>query len=401
MSVSSAPSFVATSASSSLPQKAPALPIFLHQAGGSTSHMSLPSHLRRGRGAPVNQASIRFNARESVLDGDLFDLDLLAGDAPTRTVPTTVSLETPRYAIARNQSPDVPFDRSLNAYRGCEHGCVYCFARPTHAYLELSPGLDFETKLTAKQFMPELLTAEISKPGYKVDTLAMGTNTDPYQPIERDYHITRDVLEVLERFGHPCSITTKNHLVTRDVDILARMAELDLIVVNISITTLDAKLSRAIEPRASTPLKRLEAIRILSDAGIPVNVFVSPVIPGLNDHEIERILEAAKSAGARGASSIHLRLPHEVKDIFKSWLQDRVPDRANRVMNHVRDMRSGRENDPRFFNRMSGSGVYADLLRARFNAACVRLGLTRDRFNVRKDLFRVPGSVNQLELFAA
>jgi DNA repair photolyase len=377
--------------------RSPALPIFLHKAGNN----GLPEGMRRGRGAPVNQASMRFHQRDSVLDGDLFDLEMLEADAPSHAVPTTVMLESPRHAITRNTSPDIPFDRSLNAYRGCEHGCVYCYARPTHAYLDLSPGLDFETRLTAKQNMPELLAAEISKPAYKADVLAMGTNTDPYQPIERDYKITRNVLEVMELFGHPCSITTKNHLVTRDVDILSRLAEHDLVVVNISITTLDAKLARAMEPRASTPAKRLEAIRVLSEAGIRVNVFVSPVIPGLNDHEIERILEAAKEAGATGASSIHLRLPHEVKDIFKSWLQDRVPDRADRVMNQVKAMRSGRDNDPRFFNRMSGSGVYAELLRARFNAACVRLGLTRDRFQLRKDLFRVPGRRDQLDLFAA
>ncbi len=383
------------SATGTTSAKSPVLPIFLHRAGTA----GLPDHLRRGRGAPVNQASIRFTARESVLDWDLFDADM-ASDSPPR-LPTTVTLETPRHAITRNQSPDMPFDRSLNAYRGCEHGCTYCYARPTHAYLDLSPGLDFETRLMAKQNMPELLAAEISRPGYKVDTLAMGTNTDPYQPIERDYKITAAVLEVMETFGHPCSITTKNHLVTRDVEILARLAAKGLVTVNISITTLDAKLARAMEPRASTPAKRLEAIKILSQAGVPVNVFVSPVIPGLNDHEIERILEAAKNAGASGASSIHLRLPHEVKDIFKTWLQDRVPDRAARVMNHVKDMRSGKENDPRFFNRLSGTGVYADLLRARFNAACVRLGLTRDRFSLRTDQFRVPGQRQQLDLFAA
>jgi DNA repair photolyase len=371
------------------------LPIYLHTSGAA----GLPPARRRGRGSPVNQASLRFTSRQSVLDAELFD-DLLGDDLP-HAPPTTVMLETPRHAITRNQSPDVPFDRSLNAYRGCEHGCVYCFARPTHAYLDLSPGLDFETKLIAKQNMAALFEAEISKPGYKVDVLAMGTNTDPYQPIERDHKITRGVLEVIERFGHPCSITTKNHLVTRDVDILARLAVHDLLTVNISITTLDAKLARAMEPRASTPAKRLEAIRILSDAGIAVNVFVSPVIPGLNDHEIERILEAAKNAGAHGASSIHLRLPHEVKDIFKTWLKDRAPDRAERVMSHVRHMRGGKENDPRFFNRMHGSGLYADLLRSRFNAACVRLGLTRDRFRLRRDLFRVPGAATQLDLFAA
>jgi DNA repair photolyase len=377
--------------------KAPALPIFLHHAGGA----GLPAHLRRGRGSPVNASSLRFGARQSVLDEDLFDMDVLATDAAPRALPTTVSFESPRHAITRNQSPDVPFDRSINAYRGCEHGCVYCFARPTHAYLDLSPGLDFETKLTAKQNLPALLEAELSKPGYKVDTIAMGTNTDPYQPIERKYETTRDLLLMLEKFGHPCSITTKSHLVTRDVDVLSRLAARGLVHVNMSITTLDARLSRAMEPRAATPEKRLEAIRVLSDAGIPVNVFVSPVIPGLNDHEIERILEAAKNAGARGASSIPVRLPHEVKDIFKSWLTDRMPDRADRILAQVRAMRGGKENDPRFFGRMRGVGVFADLMRARFNAACVRLGLSRDRFHLRTDVFQVPGQRRQFDLFAA
>jgi DNA repair photolyase len=379
------------------PARAPALPIFLHQPG----KVGLPSHLRRGRGAPANVASLRFGSRQSVLDEDLFDLDYASLEEPPRALLTSVSFETPRSAITRNQSPDLPFDRSVNAYRGCEHGCVYCFARPTHAFLDLSPGLDFETKLTAKQNLPALLEAELSKPGYLVDTIAMGTNTDPYQPIERKYETTRDLLLVLEKFGHPCSITTKNHMVTRDVDVLTRLAEQGLVMVNMSITTLDARLARAMEPRASIPEKRLEAIATLSAAGIPVNVFVSPVIPGLNDHEIERILEAAKSAGARGASSIPLRLPHEVKDIFKTWLLDRVPDRAERILSHVKAMRGGKENDPRFFGRMQGSGVFADLMRARFNAACVRLGLSRDRFQLRTDLFQVPGQRKQLELFAA
>jgi DNA repair photolyase len=376
---------------------APSLPIFLHQAGAA----GLPAHLRRGRGAPVNLSSMRFGSRQSVLDEDLFDLDLAEDDSAPRSLPTSVSFEAPRHAITRNQSPDVPFDRSINAYRGCEHGCVYCFARPTHAYLDLSPGLDFETRLTAKQNLPALLEAEISKAGYKADTIAMGTNTDPYQPIERTYETTRDLLLVLEKFGHPCSITTKSHLVTRDLDVLTRLAERGLVHVNISITTLDARLARAMEPRASTPDKRLDAIRQLSAAGVPVNVFVSPIIPGLNDHEIERILEAAKLAGALGASSIPLRLPYEVKDIFKKWLMDRVPDRADRIMSQVRAMRGGKENDPNFFGRMKGTGVFADLMRARFNAACVRLGLSRDRFHLRTDLFQVPGQRKQLDLFAA
>jgi DNA repair photolyase len=384
-----------TLSSSAAASGASILPIFLQNPG----RVGLPASLRRGRAATENRPSARFAALESVLDPDLFDGG--DGDDFLSTLRTTIDFETPKHVISKNNSPDLPFDRSLNAYRGCEHGCVYCFARPTHAYLGLSPSLDFETKLTAKQNVPALLRAELSKASYKAAPLAMGTNTDPYQPIEKRFEITRSVLEVLEEFGHPCTITTKNHLVTRDIDILARMARRNLVAVNMSITTLDAKLSRAMEPRASTPAKRLEAIAKLSAAGITVNVFVSPLIPGLNDHELERILAAAKEAGATGASSIHLRLPHEVKDIFKTWLQDRMPDRAERVMHHIRDMREGKENDPRFGHRMQGTGVYAELLRARFNAACTRLGLLRERYSLVTHEFRVPGATEQLNLFAA
>jgi DNA repair photolyase len=375
------------------------LPIFLHKPGAA----GLPAALRRGRAAAENRLSGRFAALESILDPDLFDASLNAenDDDFLSTLRTTINFETPKHVISRNSSPDLPFDRSINAYRGCEHGCVYCFARPTHAYLGLSPGLDFETRLTAKQNVPALLRAELSKPSYRAAPIAMGTNTDPYQPIEKRFEITRSILDILEEFGHPCTLTTKNHLITRDIDILARLAKRNLVVVNISITTLDAKLSRAMEPRASTPAKRLETIEKLTAAGIPVNVFVSPLIPGLNDHELERILAAAKTAGASGASSIHLRLPHEVKDIFKTWLKERMPDRAERVMHHIRDMRAGNENDPRFGHRMQGSGVYAELLRARFNAACTRLGLARERFSLVVNQFRVPGAIEQLNLFAA
>ncbi len=372
-----------------------ALPIFLQTPGAT----GLPAAMRRGRAAVENQLSGRFAALESILDPDLFDGD--DADDFLSVVRTTVAFETPKHVISRNQSPDVPFDRSVNAYRGCEHGCIYCFARPTHAYLGLSPGLDFETRLTAKQNVPALLRAELSKASYRAAPLAMGTNTDPYQPIEKRFETTREILLVLEEFGHPCTITTKSHLVTRDIDILARMARRQLVAVNVSITTLDPALSRAMEPRAASPARRLDAIAKLSAAGIPVNVFVSPLIPGLNDHELERILKAAREAGATGASSIHLRLPHEVKDIFRKWLADRVPERAERVMHHIRDMRDGKENDPRFGHRMQGSGVYAELLRARFNAACTRLGLTRERYQLSTAAFRVPGSVEQLSLFAA
>lgn len=344
----------------------------------------MPPTARRGRGALGNRPSRRFKDPMHEPMPELWDAEEPA------SLKTDVYIETPRSILTRNQSPDISFDRSINAYRGCEHGCIYCYARPSHAYLGLSPGLDFETKLTAKPSAAHLLEEALCKPGYSVAPIAMGTNTDPYQPIEDRYQITRSLLEVLDRFNHPLTITTKSFRVTRDMDILTRLARKQLLFVNISITTLDRQLARAMEPRASTPERRLEAIQMLSAAGVPVNVFVSPMIPGLNDHELEQILERAKAAGATAASSIHLRLPHEVKDLFKDWLATHYPDRAARVMHHIRDMREGRENDARFGSRMRGSGVYADLLVARFRAACARLALQRTAPSLNCDLFAVP-----------
>lgn len=348
---------------------------------------------RRGRGAVTNPVSPRMPDLQRTRDPERWDED----EPPP--LATEVTLEQPKTIITRNQSPDIAFDRSINAYRGCEHGCIYCFARPTHAYHGLSPGLDFETRLFAKPTAAALLRQELDRRGYTPAPIAMGTNTDPYQPIERHYRITRDILELLLETRHPATITTKNHLVTRDADLLSAMAALDLMVVNISVTTLDRGLARAMEPRASTPARRLEAIRLLAARGVPVNVFVSPVIPHINDHEIEAILEAAAQAGALGASSIHLRLPHEVKDLFKAWLAEHRPDRAERVMNHVRAMRQDRENDPDFGTRMRGTGAYAEMMRARFEAGCKRYGLQRDRFVLRGDLFRAPSKARQGELF--
>ncbi len=338
----------------------------------------------KGRGSSLNRMSTRFRDLQREPTRELWDVD------DVTALKTQVYIEQPKTILTRNQSPDIPFDRSVNAYRGCEHGCVYCFARPTHAYLGLSPGLDFETKLTAKPNAALLLEQTLCKPGYDVAPIAMGTNTDPYQPIEDQYRITRQMLEVLARFGHPVTITTKSFRVTRDIDILARMAEKNLVSVNISVTTLNRDLARTLEPRASTPARRLEAIKLLSEAGITVNVFASPMIPALNDHELEKILEQARAAGARGASSIVLRLPHEVKELFRDWLAIHVPDRATRIMHHIQDMRGGKDNDPRFGSRMHGSGVYAELLTARFRAACARLGLNRESTPLTVKHFAVP-----------
>lgn len=355
-------------------------------SAGFPGFATLPKSLRRGRGSTLNNLSRRFKEPQREPIRELWDI------AEPTALKTEVYIEQPKSILTRNQSPDIPFDRSVNAYRGCEHGCIYCFARPSHAYLGLSPGLDFETKLTAKPNAARLLEETLCKPGYQPAPIAMGTNTDPYQPIEDQYRITRQLLEVLAGFGHPVTITTKSFRITRDIDLLARMAERKLVSVNISVTTLDRDLARTMEPRASTPAKRLDAIRLLSAAGIPVTVFASPMIPALNDHELERILEAAHQAGAQGASSIVLRLPHEVKALFRDWLITHVPDRAERVMRHIRDLRSGNENDPRFGHRMRGSGVYAELLTARFRAACARLGLNRESGALTIEHFSVPES---------
>ena len=350
---------------------------------------------RRGRGAESN-ASGRFEplARETIDDG-WGSLDRLP---PFRT---EVQEETPRKIITRNESPDISFDRSINPYRGCEHGCAYCFARPTHAYMGLSPGLDFETKLFAKPNAAKLLEKELAKPGYDVKTIAIGTNTDPYQPIERRYRIMREVLEVLDRTNHPVGIVTKSALVVRDIDILARMAERGLVKVALSVTTLDRKLARAMEPRAATPERRLDALRLLSAAGVPTTVMVAPVIPALNEAEIERILEAAAAVGVREAGYVLLRLPLEVKDVFKEFLAREYPDRAKHVMSVIRSMRGGKEYDAKWGERMRGSSPYAWQIGRRFEMAAKRLGLNQERRRLRTDLFTPPPAEgDQLDLFA-
>src|ERR1041384_174398 len=326
---------------------------------------------RRGRGT-VSNVSGRYEpiARIAFDDGwqSLEELPPFA---------TTVSVDSTRRIITRNESPDISFDRSINPYRGCEHGCVYCFARPTHAYLGLSPGLDFESKLFVKPEAAKLLERELSDPKYTPRTIAIGTNTDPYQPIEKQHQIMRRILEVLERFGHPVGIVTKSALVLRDLDILARMAKRNLAKVALSVTTLDPKLARIMEPRASTPQRRLDAIRMLADAGIPTTVMVAPVIPALNDSEIERILDAAAHAGAREASYVLLRLPLEVRDLFREWLMANYPDRYRHVFTLIRDMRGGRDYDSQWGTRMKGTGPIAWMIGRRFDVACERLGLNK------------------------
>jgi DNA repair photolyase len=342
----------------------------------------------RGRSSQSN-ASGRFERYQTEnFDDGWSALD----DEESERVDTTLTAENAKTILSRNDSPDVGFDRSVNPYRGCEHGCIYCFARPTHAYLGLSPGLDFETKLFFKPEAAGLLRKELSKPGYMPERVQLGANTDCYQPIERRLRITRAVLEVLAEFQHPLGITTKNHLVTRDIDLLGPMAERGLSVVVISMTTLDRRLARDMEPRASTPSRRLDAIRALSQAGIPVIVSVAPIIPGLTDHEIESIMEKAAEAGARYAHYSMLRLSHELKDLFKQWLAAERPDRAERIMSLVRQTRRGKENDTRFGLRMVGEGPIADMLINRFRLARRRLGLDRKIEALRTDLFKVPPS---------
>ncbi|MGE0750627.1 MAG: PA0069 family radical SAM protein [Variibacter sp.] len=313
---------------------------------------------------------------------------------------TTVTNDATRTIITRNESPDISFDRSINPYRGCEHGCVYCFARPTHTYLGLSAGLDFETKLFAKPDAPKLLEKELSAKNYEPRTIAIGTNTDPYQPIERSHGIMRGILEVLERAGHPVGIVTKSALVMRDIDILARMAERNLVKVALSVTTLDAKLARTMEPRAATPMRRLEALRQLSAAGIPTSVMVAPVIPAINDAEIERILDAAHVAGVREAGYVLLRLPLEVRDLFKEWLEANYPDRAKHVFKLIRDMRGGKDYDSTWGARMRGAGPYAWTIGRRFELACERLGMNATRTKLSTEHFQPPvKGAEQLNLF--
>jgi len=348
---------------------------------------------RRGRGATLNPDN-RYHAatREAVDDGWApLAPDPESADA-SRQLRTTVAIQPARTIIARNDSPDIPFTQSINPYQGCEHGCIYCYARPTHAYLDLSPGLDFETKLFAKPDAAKLLRAELAKPGYACDPIALGTNTDPYQPIERDWKVTRSILEVLAETRHPFSIVTKNALVERDLDLIAPMAAAGLARVYLSITTLDADLARKLEPRASAPARRLQALRALSGAGVPTGVMVAPVIPQLNDRDLEAILEAAAAAGAAQAGWIMLRLPREVAPLFRDWLATHYPDRAAHVMSIVNDVRGGRDYDSGFGTRMRGTGVFADLIARRFEVACRRLGLDtgRDRSPLDRSRFEPP-----------
>ena len=354
----------------------------------------------KGRGASGNLASARFNLPAREVDGDWRDDRwLIDGGAPPLV--TQVTVLHPRTILSRNTSPDVPFDQSVNAYQGCEHGCIYCYARPTHAYHDLSPGLDFESRLFAKPDAPALLRAELARRGHVPTPIAMGTNTDPYQPIERVWQITRGCIAVLAACDHPLSITTKSDRVVRDLDLLAPMAEKGLVAVALSVTTLDPDTHRRLEPRAPRPEKRLAAIRALSAAGVPVHVSVSPIIPAITDHELEAILDAAWEAGARTASYIPVRLPHEVAPLFRDWLAVHYPDRAAKVMAQVNDLRGGRDNDPAFGSRMRGQGVWAQLIRTRFKIACKRLGYNERRIALRQDLFRPPlkeGQGEQLRL---
>lgn len=328
-----------------------------------------PPVARKGRGAVSNlQGRYEVNGRERFDDGWPEDDD----QAPV--FKTIVTDEVAKTILSRNTSPDLPFSVSLNPYRGCEHGCIYCFARPTHSYLGLSPGLDFESRLYAKTNAPELLRRELAKSGYVPEHIAIGVNTDAYQPCERERKITRSVLEVLAECRHPAGLITKSSLIERDIDILAPMAEKRLVCAAVTITTLDAEISRTLEPRAAAPMRRLRTIRTLTDAGIPVSVSVAPIIPFVTEPEIERILEAARDAGAVGAHYTVLRLPHEVNPLFQEWLQAHFPDRAQRVMNRIREMRGGKDYDADFATRMKGEGVWADLIRQRVEKAKERLG---------------------------
>ena len=349
---------------------------------------------RKGRGALGNPEG-RFDPYVRVTEDDGW-----AREEDLPPLRTEVTVEVPKRVISRNTSPDLSFDRSVNPYRGCEHGCIYCFARPSHAYLGLSPGLDFETRLVAKPKAPDRLARELSAARYKVAPIAIGTNTDPYQPIERDRLIMRRCLEVLADFRHPLMIATKGTLIERDVDILADMARDGLVRVGISITSLDPVLSRRLEPRVPAPARRLRAIETLAKAGVPVRVMVSPVIPGLTDPEIESILESARDAGADGAHWAMLRLPWEVSQMFSGWLRTHYPAKASKVMSRLREMHGGKEYSADWHHRMRGAGVYAEMIAQRYKLACARLGLDRDLPHLRCDLFHVPPRPgDQLSLF--
>ena len=348
----------------------------------------MPIESTKARGATRNAVPTRFNLKERVVEGEWLDtVESLDGIVPRRT---TVTIERAKSILTRNSSPDIGFDRSINPYRGCEHGCIYCFARPTHAYHDLSPGVDFESRLFVKPDAAKLLHAALSRPGYEVAPIALGTNTDPYQPIEEHWRVTRSVLELLLETRHPFTITTKSNRVLRDLDILVPAAKLGLASVAISVTSLDPKIHATLEPRAPAARKRISAIRTLTDAGVPAYVSIAPIIPQITDHELEAIVEAAANAGARGGFFLPVRLPNEVAPLFRAWLDEHYPDRAGKVMATIQAMRGGRDNDPGFFTRMRGQGPWGELLQRRFELACKRYGLGRAKFALRRDLFQPP-----------
>ncbi len=343
----------------------------------------------KGRGA-VSSPAHRFAAHALEADGDTWD-HLVANEAPpTLPLQTTVTREHARSIISTNESPDIPFEQSINPYRGCEHGCVYCYARPSHSYLGLSPGLDFETQLSAKVNARELLQTQLGRASYKCSPIHLGANTDCYQPIEREWKITRQLIELLHEVQHPLTITTKSALIERDIDLLASMARKNLASVLISVTSLDSDLSRILEPRASAPWRRVETIKRLAEAGIPVGVSVAPLIPFLNEPELEKIMQACREAGAQFAHYTVVRMPWEIKDVFEDWLSVHFPDRAQRVMARIADMRGGKKNDPRFGARMKGEGLWADLIKMRFVASARKNGFSNDRPLLTTKLFTPP-----------
>jgi DNA repair photolyase len=353
--------------------------------------------VEKGRGAVTNPAGRFEGTRLEAADDGWGSLD-----EPPRRPETVLAPDRPRRAITRNESPDVPFDQSVNPYQGCEHGCIYCFARPSHSYWNLGPGLDFETRIFHKPGLARLLERELSAPGYVCKPINLGANTDPYQPAEREIGTTREILGVFLAHRHPVTIVTKGALILRDVDLLADLADQGLVRVFLSLTTLDDDLKRVLEPRAASPEARLRVIRSLTRAGVPVGVLLAPMIPALNDHEMERLLESAAGSGADRAAFMWLRLPHELGQLFEQWLREHYPSRADRVLNLLRDLRGGRLNDPRFGHRMRGEGPYAQLLSARFAAACRRLALNDER-KAELDttrFLRDPGAPEQRELFS-
>lgn len=337
---------------------------------------ALPDLPRKGRGSVSNRPSHRFDLADRYEIDDGWS-DHEREDWAKGRRKTILGVDTVRRIISRNTSPDVGFDRSINPYKGCEHGCIYCFARPTHAYLDLSPGMDFETRIFRKPDAAEALRQELSARNYTPAPIALGINTDAYQPTERSEKLTRGLLQVLYEFRHPVHIVTKSALIQRDIDILAPMAALDLFKATLSITTLDRDLARIMEPRAATPSRRLDTVRALTDAGITTGVLMAPVIPGLTDHEIEKVMEAAAHAGAARAGGVLIRLPHEVKGLFEEWLRTHFPDRADKVLNHIRDCRGGKLYNAEFGSRMRGSGPYAELIQNRLKLAIKRYGLDK------------------------